>query len=87
MWQRYGMAHTLTPVQVLAGGGGVTLTNTNSGTTAYYTLDGSDPMGADGAVSSTAQTYRAGTVLPADADITIRACAQNNWGPLSYSKK
>ncbi len=62
MWSKYGMAHTLQPVKVIGSGSGITLTNPNSNTTVYYTLDGSDPMGANGTVSSSARTYTAGTL-------------------------
>ena len=84
-WAKYGMAHDLSPVTINAGASGTTLTNPNSGTTAYYTMDGTDPMGANGAVSSAATAYTAGQTIPAGAKLTVRAFKTNDWGPLSRS--
>ncbi|EUJ32668.1 FN3 associated domain-containing protein [Listeria cornellensis] len=83
MWTKYGMTHTLQGVKILANGVGVELENPNAGTDIYYTTDGSDPMGANGVVSSTATKYEAGTTLDANAKLTVRAFTTNNWGPIT----
>ncbi|WP_430535269.1 FN3 associated domain-containing protein [Listeria rocourtiae] len=83
MWAKYGMAHTLQAVKVVASDGGVVLENPNAGTDIYYTTDGSDPMGANGVVSNAATKYEAGAVLDANTKITVRAFTTNNWGPLT----
>ncbi|WAO21717.1 immunoglobulin-like domain-containing protein [Paenilisteria newyorkensis] len=82
MWTKYGMAHTLQSVNVVSSGTGVILENPNAGTDVYYTTDGTDPMGADGVVSSQATKYIDGTVLDAKIKLTIRAFKTNNWGPM-----
>jgi len=79
-WAAYGMAHTLNPVTITNNGSGLTLANPNS-TDAYYTTDGSDPMGPNGVVSSSAVKYAAGSVLPSSAKLTVRPFTTNNWGP------
>lgn len=81
MWTKYGMAHTLQNVSIIPSGSGVVLNNPNANTDVYYTTDGTDPMGANGVVSSNATKYTAGTVLPKTASLTIRAFTTNNWGP------
>ncbi|MBA3926121.1 FN3 associated domain-containing protein [Listeria rustica] len=83
MWAKYGMAHTLQGVKIVANGAGVVLENPNAGTDVYYTTDGSDPMGANGVVSSTATKYEAGTTLDTNAKLTVRAFTTNNWGPIT----
>ncbi|EUJ41570.1 hypothetical protein PWEIH_00870 [Listeria weihenstephanensis FSL R9-0317] len=82
MWTKYGMAHTLQNVNVVPSGTGVILENPNAGTDAYYTTDGTDPMGADGVVSSKATKYTPGTILDAKVKLTVRAFKTNNWGPM-----
>jgi hypothetical protein len=84
------MAHTLKAVTVTETAAGVTLKDPNSGTTVYYTLDGSDPMGADGATptqtggNAAAKVYTGGTItVPAGSTLTVRPFTTNNWGPLS----
>jgi len=58
------------------------LDNPNAGAQTYYTLDGSDPMGADGAIAGT--PYASGSLpLPVGAKVRARAYAAGNWGPLS----
>jgi hypothetical protein len=87
-WAKYGLTHTLPAVVATsAGDSSVTLSVANSSAVIYYTLDGSDPMGANGATpgqsgaNPAAQAYTTGTVLPAGA--TTRAFTPGNWGPLS----
>jgi hypothetical protein len=80
-WAKYGMRHTLSAVGIASGPEGYTLTNPNAGTKAYYTIDGSDPMGPDGVVSAAATEYTGSTVDT--KKITVRAFTTNNWGPLS----
>lgn len=87
MWTKYGMAHTLQNVNVLKTGTGVTLENPNANTDIYYTTDGSDPMGADGVISSKAVKYTPGTVLSKTTPLTMRAFTTNNWGPISDNTK
>ncbi|MBC1459167.1 immunoglobulin-like domain-containing protein [Listeria newyorkensis] len=82
MWTKYGMAHTLQNVSIIPSGSGVVLNNPNANTDTYYTTDGTDPMGADGVVSSKATKYTAGTVLPKTTKLTVRAFTTNNWGPM-----
>ncbi|EUJ26347.1 hypothetical protein PCORN_15221 [Listeria cornellensis FSL F6-0969] len=82
MWTKYGMAHTLQNVSIIPSGSGVVLNNPNANTDVYYTTDGTDPMGADGVVSSKATKYTAGTVLDKKVKLTVRAFATNNWGPM-----
>ncbi|MBC1937844.1 hypothetical protein HCA69_15885 [Listeria grandensis] len=81
MWTKYGMAHTLQNVSIIPSGSGIVLNNPNANTDVYYTTDGTDPMGADGVVSSKATKYTAGTVLPKTTSLTVRAFTTNNWGP------
>ncbi|MDR1799575.1 MAG: chitobiase/beta-hexosaminidase C-terminal domain-containing protein, partial [Bifidobacteriaceae bacterium] len=86
-WAKIGLTHTLPAVVATSAGGGVTLSVAASAVI-YYTLDGSDPMGANGATpgqagaNPAAQAYTAGTVLPAGA--TTRAFTTNNWGPITH---
>ncbi|MDR1796233.1 MAG: chitobiase/beta-hexosaminidase C-terminal domain-containing protein [Clostridiales Family XIII bacterium] len=89
-WKKYNMTHTLKAVTVTQAAGGVALTNPNSGTTVYYTLNGSDPMGANGATPSqsggntAAKAYAGGTItVPEGATLTVRAFTTNNWGPVT----
>ncbi|MDR1853974.1 MAG: chitobiase/beta-hexosaminidase C-terminal domain-containing protein [Azoarcus sp.] len=82
-WAKYGMAHTLAAVRATASNGGFVLTNPNAGATVYVTTDGSDPMGADGGVSSAASVYNGG-VLPVGA--TVRPYQPGNWGPKTVAK-
>jgi hypothetical protein len=88
-WAAYGMAHTLAAATFTDTGSGIRLNHpTVGGTTAlYYTTDGSDPMGPNGAVSSAATRYTTGATLPKTVKITVRAFqtsgTQQNWGPLA----
>lgn len=82
-WLKYGMAHTLDAVKLQESGGGIVLQNPNSSTDVYYTTDGSDPMGADGKVSTKAEKYTQGTVIPDDAKVVARPFTTNNWGPIT----
>jgi hypothetical protein len=92
-WKRYNMTHTLKAVGVEASGagsGGVALTNPNGSAAVYYTLDGSDPMGLNGATPSqsggnaAAKAYTGGTIaVPEGATLTVRAFTTNNWGPMT----
>lgn len=60
-WLEKGLAHTLLPVTFNQSSGTVTTpvlaTNPNNGGLIYYTVDGSDPMGNDGIISSNARLY------------------------------
>ncbi|MDR1778576.1 MAG: chitobiase/beta-hexosaminidase C-terminal domain-containing protein [Clostridiales Family XIII bacterium] len=88
MWLKYGMAHTLSAPVVVPKDGGTTLVNPNAGTVIYYTLDGTDPLGANGAIpgqagaNPAAKVYN-GETIPAGSTITARAFKTNNWGPLT----
>ena len=82
MWAAYGMAHTLNPVEIINDGSGIVLRNPNN-TDVYYTTDGSDPMGPNGVISSSAIKYTASVVLPASGKLTVRPFTTNNWGPIS----
>jgi hypothetical protein len=87
-WSKYNMTHTLSAAVVTTVNGGYTLTNTNAGTTLYYTTDGTDPMGANGAIpgaaggNAAAKAYK-GEVIPTGSKIVARAFATNNWGPMA----
>lgn len=85
MWSKYNMAHTLEPVIISSEASQLKLNNPNNNSIIYYTLDGSDPMGADGQVSPQATWYKPDTQLTKDAKLTIRAFSPNNWGPLTHS--
>lgn len=89
MWKKYGMAHTLEAASGTEDAAGVVLAHPATEGDLYYTLDGTDPMGADGVVSPAAQKYTGAlTNVPAGTKITTRAFMPNNWGPLSvYTKK
>ena len=60
-WLEKGLKHTLLPVTFNQASGTVTTpvlaTNPNPNGVIYYTLDGSDPMGNDGVISSVAKLY------------------------------
>jgi len=81
-WAAYGMAHTLSPVTINDTGSGLSLNNPNN-TDVYYTTDGSDPMGPDGTVSSSAVKYTKSSVLPYSDKLTVRPFTTNNWGPIT----
>lgn len=87
-WLEFNMAHTLSPVSiispnVLTDTDTIQIDNPNSGTALYYTLNGTDPMGNDGVVSSDAHLYNGTFSLPAGSyTIATRAFVTNNWGPL-----
>ena len=83
MWAAYGMVHTLQAVAIEDTGSGVVLHNPNPNTHVYFTTDGTDPMGPNGTISTSATRYTPGTVLPSNARLTIRAFTTNNWGPLT----
>lgn len=79
-WRAYGMTHTLGHVEILEGEDGIRLQNPNENTVVYYTVDGSDPMGADGVVNEHARLYVEGAILQEET-LTIRPFTTNNWGP------
>lgn len=84
MWAKYNMAHTLAAVSIVNSGSGVVLSNPNLATVkVYYTMDGTDPMGADGIISSSAIQYTDEVVLNSGGKLTIRPYTDNNWGPLT----
>jgi hypothetical protein len=85
MWAKYNMAHTLSPVAI-SKSSGYTLSNPNASAKIYYTTNGSDPMGPDGVVSTSAIEYKAGTVLPIGLALTVRPFVTNNWGPKTTAK-
>jgi Fn3 associated/CotH kinase protein/Secretion system C-terminal sorting domain len=66
-WLERGLAHTLMPVTFSQPSGNVTeavtATNPNNKGIIYYTTDGSDPMGNDGVINSTAKIYAGGLEL------------------------
>lgn len=84
-WLKYGMAHTLEPVSIEGQSGQITLDNPNA-TDVYYTTDGSDPMGADGKISSKAIKYTKGSSIEASGAVTARPYKLNNWGPMTTNK-
>ncbi|MDR0671500.1 MAG: chitobiase/beta-hexosaminidase C-terminal domain-containing protein, partial [Oscillospiraceae bacterium] len=67
--------------------GGFVLSVAQADAAIYYTLDGSDPIGASGAIpgqtgaNPAAQLYSAGDMVPSGA--TVRAYTAGNWGPLT----
>lgn len=58
----------------------LTLTNPNGTGTLYYTLDGSDPRGAGGAVGSTALPYTGAITLAESTQVRVRAYDANQSG-------
>ncbi|MBB6369050.1 lamin tail domain-containing protein [Chryseobacterium shigense] len=88
-WLEYNMAHTLSATNILAADvitetDNIQIDNPNSGTQLYYTLNGKDPMGNDGVVSSDAHLYNGTFTLPAgNYSIAVRPFTTNNWGPIS----
>lgn len=90
-WLSIGLAHTLDYVtinsnQEITPTTAISFTSPNAAATlVYYTKDGSDPMGNDGAVSPRALQYTAAFNLPlGNYTIVTRAFTANNWGPISY---
>jgi len=59
---------------LVAAGVGLTMT-IPTGTTVYYTLDGSDPRAADGSVAATAVPYTPGAPVSIASNVMIRARA------------
>jgi hypothetical protein len=94
-WNEWGMAHDLEAVGLNAESEvtentPVFFTNPNIDAQVYYTLDGSDPMGNDGTVSSEANLYDASTGLILSAGsykIVTRAFKTNDWGPKTAAQK
>jgi plastocyanin len=87
-----GLRHTLVPAPFTPASGNITVgqkvsfSNSNAGTTVYYTTDGTDPMDNDGVVSANAKAYNATTqiALPVGTyKFVARAFATGNWGPKS----
>lgn len=89
-WLSHGLAHTLSKTTIncaaeIIDETTVTITNPNSGTQVYYTINGTDPMGNDGIVSPDAKLYNTGFLLPVgNYTIVSRAFTTNNWGPITY---
>lgn len=87
-WLEYNMAHTLVGANILSADvitetSSIQIDNPNSGTQLYYTLNGKDPMGDNGTVSSDAHLYNGAFTLPLGSySITTRAFTTNNWGPI-----
>lgn len=87
-WLEYNMAHTLVGANILSADvvtelNSIQIDNPNSGTQLYYTLNGKDPMGDNGTVSSDAHVYNGAFTLPLGSyNITTRAFTTNNWGPI-----
>lgn len=88
-WLEYNMAHTLNPANIIADNiitenDNVVINNPNSGTQLYYTLNGTDPMGNNGVVSTEAILYTGVFKLTVGQyNIVTRAFTTNNWGPKS----
>ena|GEM_PF-6017730 len=82
MWTAYGMAHTLEPVTIVDNGSGIVLDNPNN-TDVYYTTDGSDPMGPEGTISSSAVKYTGSEQIDNASNLTVRPFTTNNWGPMT----
>ncbi|MDR0349611.1 MAG: lamin tail domain-containing protein [Tannerella sp.] len=86
-WLEYNMAHTLLPAEFVSNeeiteGNGIQINNPNNNTKLYYTTNGTDPMGNDGAVSPDAVQYNGQFTLPSGRyTLVTRASATNNWGP------
>lgn len=86
-WKEYNMAHTLSAANIVTANtitetDNIQLDNPNAGTQLYYTLNGTDPMGNDGAVSADANLYNGTFTLPVgNYNIVTRAFTTNNWGP------
>jgi hypothetical protein len=52
----------------------------------HYTLDGSDPRAAGGAIAGSAQTYDAPIAIPSGKPLFARALHNNRWsGPLRFA--
>ena len=64
------------------GGMQLTLSNPNSSGAIYYTLDGSDPRLAGGAISSTAVAYSADIAISANATVKARILQDGQWSAL-----
>ncbi len=83
-WKQKDLTHSLQAVTVQYANNQVSFANPNQSTKTYYTLDGSDPMGNDGVVSSNAFEYTGGVIeLTEDTEVVVRAFTTNNWGPLT----
>lgn len=88
-WLEYNMAHTLLPNEIPTSStikktDQIQISNPNSGTQVYYTLNGTDPMGNDGVISQEAHLYNGTFTLPVGTyNIMTRAFTTNNWGPKS----
>lgn len=88
-WLEYNMAHTLLAANILTADTipeteNIQINNPNAGTQLYYTLNGTDPMGNDGVVSTDAHLYNGAFGLAAgNYHIVTRAFTANNWGPMS----
>ncbi len=90
-WNEFGLAHNLQAVTINAGttigaNDAITFNNPNTATNVqiYYTTDGSDPMGNDGVISSSAKLYSAATgfkLSVGEYKLVVRPFITNNWGP------
>lgn len=86
-WKEYNMAHTLSEANIIAADtitetDNIQIDNPNAGTQLYYTLNGTDPMGNNGAVSADANLYNGTFALAVgNYNIVTRAFTTNNWGP------
>jgi len=69
-------------VEIINDGSGIVLRDPNN-SDVYYTTDGSDPMGPNGVISSSAIKYTSPEVLSSFTKLTVRPFTTNNWGPIS----
>jgi len=79
-----GLTHTLEKSIVSKENQTIVIENPNQNANLYFTIDGSDPMGDDGSISSSAMNYKEHKNVLDNTNtgyIIIRAHTQNNWGP------
>ena len=79
-----GLTHTLEKSIVSKENQTIMIENPNQNANLYFTTDGSDPMGDDGSISSSAMNYKEHKNELDNTNtgyIIIRAHTQNNWGP------
>ena len=85
-WREKGLVHTLLPATFNQSSGTISApvlaTNPNTVGTIYYTIDGTDPMGIDGAISPVAKLYTTQLALNAGINkVVARVYANSEFGP------